>query len=189
MQITNYPIFKKAKYRKIYLEFYALFIILLSTIAFVWAKNSAGVSDCLFWILAVLFILSFIPLILIVILNHYKIDFKRGKFQGNMSLQLNQISINDKIVSLNQIKNIQITNHDFFIRYDRNKILGPKISSGTANVCKIELIDGGIIEFNFYQAHDNELVKAEFILRYYQSKGKLSLENLNNILFGYNKTS
>lgn len=182
MPVTNYPIFKLAKIKKLYFEFYSLAIILIATIAFVWTRSVDDINVCVYWIVTIIFILSFVPLIVTIILNHYKIDFKRGKFIGNLTLNKNNIQVAKETIQLDNIESIHFINDDFFVRYDRNKWIGPKISSGIGNLCTIKTKEGKIYQFNFYQSHDNELVKAEIVLRYYHSKKIMSLENLNQIL-------
>lgn len=184
MPVTNYPIFKTAKIKKLYLEFYSLAILLVAIFTFVWIHTEVNININIYvyWFITVFFILSFIPLIVTLILNHYKIDFKRGKFIGNLSLNKNAVHVAHEIIPIENIKSIHFINNDFFIRYQRNKWIGPKISSGVGNVCAITTKDGKQIQFNFYQSHDNELVKAEVILRYYHSKKIISSQNLNQIL-------
>lgn len=182
MPVTNYPIFEPAKRKKIYFEFFSLGFICLGAVAFVWMKSQAEIHPAVFWIITIFFILSFVPLIVTLILNHYKIDFKRGKFKGNLVLGKNEIRIAEKTVLLDTIETIHFINDDFFIRYERNKWIGPKISSGVGNICSVKTKDGKKYQFNFYQSHDNELVKAEVLLRWYHSKKILSTNNLNHIL-------
>jgi len=182
MPVTNYPIFKSAKIKKLYFEFYSLAILLVATIAFIWMRTIADINVYAYWIVTIIFILSFVPLIVTIILNHYKIDFKRGKFIGNLTLNKNSVQMVKEIIPIENIESIHFINDDFFIRYDRNKWIGPKISSGVGNVCTLKTKEGKLYRINFYQSHDNELVKAEVILRYYHSKKILSSENLNQIL-------
>lgn len=182
MPVINYPIFKPAKRKKIYFEFFSLGFICVGLAAFVWMKNQAETHPIVFWIITIYFILSFVPLIVTLILNHYKIDFKKGKFIGNLTLNKNNIQIAKEIIQLDNIESIHFANDDFFIRYQRNKWIGPKISSGVGNMCTIKMKDGKNHTFNFYQSHDNELVKAEIVLRYYHSKKIMSTNNLNQIL-------
>ena len=104
MPVTNYPIFKSAKIKKLYFEFYSLAIILIATIAFVWMRSIADINVYAYWIVTIIFILSFVPLIVTIILNHYKIDFKRGKFIGNLTLNKNNIQIAKEEIPLENIE-------------------------------------------------------------------------------------
>lgn len=186
MPVTNYPIFEPAKRKKIYFEFFSLGFICLGAVAFVWMKSQTEIHPTVFWMAIIFFILSFVPLIVTLILNHYKIDFKRGKFKGNLILGKNEIRIVEQTVLLKDIESIHFINDDFFIRYNRNKWIGPKISSGVGNICTIKLKDGKKYQFNFFQSHDNELVKAEILLQYYNKQNILSIDNLKQILEGKN---
>ena len=186
MPVTNYPIFQHDKRPKIHFEFFSLCFIIVASVVFMWMRSVSEVNIWVFWIVTLFFILSFVPLIVTLILNHYKIDFKRGKFKGNLILNENYITINHQNIPLAQIKNIQFTNADFFTRYERNKWIGPKISSGVGNICTLKLKGGKVIQVHFYQSHDNELVKAAEILKHYHSKNILNLTNLNTILYGIN---
>lgn len=182
MPLISYPIFEPAKRKKIYFEFFSMGFICIGMIAFFSMKSFDEVHPVVFWIITIFFILSFVPLVVTLILNHYKIDFKRGKFKGNLVLGKNEIQIVDEILSVENIDSIHFVNTDFFIRYQRNKWFGPKISSGVDNICTIKLKNGKTFQFNFYQSHDNELVKAEIMLRWYHAKKILSTTNLNQIL-------
>ena len=186
MPLTDFPIFQPAKRKKIYLEFYSLLFLIIASIAFIWMHSVTEINVFVFWIITLIFILSFVPLIVTLILNHYKIDFKRGKFKGNLILGKNEIRIAEQIILLKDIESIHFINDDFFIRYERNKWIGPKISSGVGNICTIKLKEGKTIFVNFYQSHDNELVKAEILLQYYNKQNILSTDNLKRILEGEN---
>lgn len=184
MPVNNFPIFQFAKRKKIYLEFYSLSFIIVASIAFIWMQALEEIHAFVFWLITVIFILSFVPLITTLILNHYKIDFKKGSFKGNLILGKNEIQVAEQIFQLKNIESIHFINDDFFIRYERNKWIGPKISSGVGNSCTIKLKDGKIVQFNFFQSHDNELVKAELMLKYYNNQNILSEMNLKRILEG-----
>lgn len=183
MPVTNFPIFQPSKKIKIHNEFYCVLLILLTATSFYLAYSNENLNEYFIIFIEVFFILSFIPLIVTIILNYYKIDFIKGKFKGNLVLHKNCIKIADQQILLDEIKTISFDNPDFFIRYDRNKFIGPKISCGVGNICTIKTVQNKSYQIHFYQSHDNELVKAEKMLRYYHSKKIISLNNLNKILF------
>lgn len=184
MPVTDFPIFKLSKRQKQPAEIYWFFLSVMVFFIVIWVHNNYHSQLYLRWFIDLLFMATLIPIGAFFFLNKYKIDFKKGQFKGNMVLHHDYIKVNDEKIFINEIKTITFNNYDFFNRYRKGQMFGAKISSGVENKCYIEMNSSRTIGFNFYQAHDNELVKAEKILFHYHSKKILSTTNLNKILFG-----
>lgn len=107
-----------------------------------------------------------------------------GKIEGELILNEKEIIIDKEILNIENIKNLKITNDDFYdfvAPYKRNIILGRK-SNGVNNEIKILLKNGKEYVINYQQDNNHDMQNSKELLKHYYSKGIIEIENLLYVL-------
>jgi hypothetical protein len=121
--------------------------------------------------------------IILKLFRIFKPDPLRGELDGFLTFELNQITAEEKIFKLDEIKKIRITNDDYYGKLiGSGKSFNSNLSNGVNNLCEIILLDGTSFVYNYelYNSDDLQKIKNELINYYKQSK--LDFQNLTDIL-------
>ena len=107
-----------------------------------------------------------------------------GKIDGKLILKEKEIIIDKTIINIENIKNLKITNDDFYdfvLPYRSYIILGRK-SNGVHNEIRIFLKNGKDYVVKYQQDNNHDMQNSKELLKHYYSKGIIELENLLYVL-------
>ena len=119
--------------------------------------------------------------IFVIVIIYFKItqSTTRESLNGDLSKRIiftnTEINIDDKKISLVEIKKIEFFVSDYFDRweYKFNGSLNPERTNGTSNICILYLINGEIINTKFQLMYKEEFLKMRDILIVYYSENKI----------------
>lgn len=165
---------------KIYL-FSVLPLIPMFIRAFVFKNQNFSIFETsLLWI-------SFIIIGISIFLNltsYYRYEPLEGIIEGELILNENEIIIDRTILNIENIKNIKITNDDFYdftASYKHYIIIG-RISNGVNNKIEILLKNSKKYKVNYQQDESHDMQNSKELLKSYYSKGIIEMENLLYVL-------
>ncbi|REH00766.1 hypothetical protein C8P67_10210 [Flavobacterium aquicola] len=108
----------------------------------------------------------------------------QGNIDGFLTFDMNSIQIDNEVYSLEMIKNIKISNDDYYgklIASTKGNLNSPR-SNGVDNYLKIKLYSGEIKMCNYELYNSTDLQKIRRELINYYLNGKIEFENLANVL-------
>jgi len=122
--------------------------------------------------------------IILKIIGLTKTEPLKGKLEGSIIFEKNSIIANGDVFNLEKIKNIEISNDDYYgkiVNVSRGNFNGA-LSNGVNNLIKIKLYSGENKFYNYqlYNSNDFQKIRNELII--YYLNGKIEFENLSNIL-------
>ncbi|WP_395056350.1 hypothetical protein [Flavobacterium sp.] len=123
--------------------------------------------------------ISWLVALLAMLIGKLKSPPLRGKLDGFISFNNDNITVEKEVFNLSDIKIIKITNDDY---YGKNKYLGrgnfnASYSNGVDNELLIELNTSKVKLYNFeiYNSADFQKIKSELIAYYLQDKLEFSI--------------
>ena len=135
------------------------------------------------------FLLYFIILVLVygVIMKFYGLvshEPLKGKLEGQLILEMNQISIEEEIYKLENIQKIEIFNSDYdgHFKYTSRGSFEANLSQGVGNIIIIKLLNNEIKDCHFRQTYNDDINVAKKELINYHLKGKIHFLHLIDIL-------
>lgn len=137
-------------------------------------------SYTLGWAVAI----SWLIALLAMLIGKFKSPPLRGKLEGFISFQKDNITVENEVFNLNDIKRIKVTNDDYYgkIKYSGRGDFNASYSNGVENELLIELcsLKTKLYNFEIYNSADFQKIKPELINYYLQ--GKLDFSILANLL-------
>ena len=134
-------------------------------------------------------LLYFIILVLVygVIMKFYGLvshEPLKGKLEGQLILEMNQISIEEDIYKLGNIQKIEIFNSDYdgHFKYTSRGSFEANLSQGVGNIIIIKLLNNEIKACHFRQTYNDDINVAKKELINYHLKGKIHFLHLIDIL-------
>ena len=108
----------------------------------------------------------------------------KGKIEGELILERDKITFDNKIYHLNEISQIKILNYDFYGRFKPpgRGSFEASLSRGVGNEIEIKLFNGETIKNSFYQFNRNDISVAKKHLFYYYLNQKIMFFDLAKIL-------
>ena len=125
-----------------------------------------------------------ISLIIFGVINSFFKRQLKGKLKGNLIFNSDNITINDKIYPLEEIKSIKINLNDYkgqYIGSINPAIFLENFSNGVNNEIIITLNTKEILKIYFQRETENEMISIHKFLRNYLDEGKLSRKNYDEI--------
>lgn len=122
-----------------------------------------------------------------VILKFYNIgryEPIRGKFEGNLIFEKENITVCEKIYPIAKIRTIKISNDDYsgkLVNISKGN-LGPALSNGTRNFIVIYFESGESKRYQFEQINGNDFQKVRQELISYYLNGKIEFDEVANVL-------
>jgi|GEM_PF-5177975 len=113
--------------------------------------------------------------------NQHGFHFIPGRFDGEIIFFEKGIQIKDQWLPIEHIQNLEIDNGDFLYKYMYSNLFHPKISIGVGNNIRIKTKSGKQLQCYFQQQYDNEMMRMEKLIHYYQQKNILTHKNLIQI--------
>jgi len=119
--------------------------------------------------------LSNILIIYFKITQHAKSEPLNGIISGKLIFRSKEISIENCVYSLDDIKKIEFTILDYLDKWElpARGDLAPARKNGTSNTCEITLINGQKIKVNFQLILKDEFKRMRELLILYYSENKL----------------
>ena len=120
----------------------------------------------------------------LMIYNFSEYEKAYGKFEGNLVLYEDKISIDEREIRLSEIKKISFeSSHDVKGAFTNHTLeFSPHLSNGVDNVVKIFLKNGERIEYNFLQTKSHRIKNYKALVIHYHKKGIIEWLHLLNIL-------
>lgn len=164
----------------IWTQFILAFAPIVIRVLIIKNSNQSVFEIYILWILIISFIISF----LLNISSFLRFAPLEGKIEGELILSEKEIIIDEIKLNIEEIKNIKITNDDFYdslARYSKGVIIGRR-SNGVNNEIKILLKNGKEYVINFQQDDNHNMQDSKELLQYYYSKRIMKMENLLYVL-------
>jgi hypothetical protein len=108
----------------------------------------------------------------------------QGEIDGFLTFEMNSIQIENEIFEIEKIKNIEITNDDYYgkIVSSGKGNFNSARSNGVENFIKLKLYSGELKICNYELYNSNDIQKIRDELINYYLNGKIELDNLSYVL-------
>jgi hypothetical protein len=159
-------------------------ILTCLTIQLITNKGSIIEKNSLNNILLGIMFFAFISGMILRLIGIPKTEPLQGDIDGFLTFDMNSIQIDNEVFSLEMIKNIEISNDDYYgklLAISKGNLNSPR-SNGVDNYLKIKLYSGEMKMCNYelYNSADFQKIRRELIN--YHLNGKIGFENLANVL-------
>ena len=115
-----------------------------------------------------------------------KFQFLEGKLNGELEFKNDEIIINQRKVSITEIKHIKLDAKDYKGNWGVFSFEGnfgdAYRSNGTDNNLELELNNGEILKVKFQQLHKYQILNDKEILKNYCNQGILNYASLKDLL-------
>ncbi|MEO5777734.1 MAG: hypothetical protein ABIQ27_12580 [Flavobacterium sp.] len=113
----------------------------------------------------------------------------KGKLDGFLIFEMDKIKIQEETFTLEQIKNIEISNDDYYGKMNGSGRgnFGPALSNGTDNTLKLKLLSGELKTYSYEMYDGNDFQKVKNELMNYYLNGKIEFSNLAYVLGDRNR--
>jgi hypothetical protein len=113
-----------------------------------------------------------------------QIEPLRGYLDGYLFFEKESITIDGKLYSLDEIREIKISNDDYsgkLIHVSKGNI-GPALSNGTNNTVHLLLKTKDIIQIQFELINSDDFQQIKSLLIEYYTKGKIDFNEMTDVL-------
>tara|TARA_R110000868_G_scaffold98459_3_gene271078 strand:- start:37203 stop:37832 length:630 start_codon:yes stop_codon:yes gene_type:complete len=183
--MKRFSIFKKSS------QFYwsnnrVIYPIIFTCTLILVIKNGSGILEKNFLnnTLLGMMLITVICGIILGVIGIPKTEPLKGKIDGFLTFEMNSIEIGNKVFEIEKIKNIEISNDDYYgkiVASVRGNFNSPR-SNGVANFIKLKLYSGELKMCNYELYNSNDIQKIRDELINYYLNEKIELDNLANIL-------
>jgi hypothetical protein len=108
----------------------------------------------------------------------------QGEIDGFLTFEMNSIQIGNEVFEIEKIKNIEITNDDYYgkiVAFGRGNFNSPR-SNGVDNFIKLKLYSGELKVCNYELYNSNDIQKIRNELLNYYLNGKIEFHTLAHVL-------
>ena len=133
--------------------------------------------------------ITLFSIFILFIISSFRKQKLHGKLSGILELKNDSIVIGNKVISIEDIEQIDFKLSDYvgrrerIGRYDWN--LNPRISAGIRNNCEIKTVDGNFQKVHFQVIHDSDFLQNRKTIILYHKAGKITFKRLSQILYAY----
>ncbi len=183
--MKRFSIFKKSS------KFYwsnnrIIYPIFFTCLLILFIKNGSGIieKNTLNNTLLGIMLITFICGMILRLIGIPKAEPLQGEIDGFLTFEMNSIQIGNEVFEIEKIKNIEITNDDYYgkiVASGRGNFNSPR-SNGVENFIKLKLYSGELKICNYELYNSNDIQKIRDELINYYLNGKIELDNLANVL-------